>query len=241
MSRKPHRAIANPKIVVCYCRVSTEEQSLGPEAQQAAMRRWCDASGAAVAALHADLGVSGAASLEKRPGLLAAIQSLGTHGAGVLLVAKRDRLARDPIISAMIEAAAERLGARVVSAAGEGSEGDDPSSVLMRRLVDAFSEYERGVIRARTRAALGVKRARSERVGSVPYGYSLAEDRRTLIPNADEQIVIARMVELTETGASLNAVARALQAEGYRSRSERWHATTVLRVLARRRAKSSSA
>jgi len=33
--------------------------------------------------------------------------------------------------------------------------------------VDVFAQYERAVIRARTRAALGVKKARGERVGSV--------------------------------------------------------------------------
>jgi DNA invertase Pin-like site-specific DNA recombinase len=32
-------------------------------------------------------------------------------------------------------------------------------------------EYERALIRARTRAALQAKRARGERVGAVPYGY----------------------------------------------------------------------
>ena len=44
------------------------------------------------------------------------------------------------------------------------------------RMVDAFAEYERAIIRARTRAALAVKRGRGERTGEVPYGFRLAED-----------------------------------------------------------------
>jgi DNA invertase Pin-like site-specific DNA recombinase len=84
-----------------------------------------------------------------------------------LLVAKRDRLGRDPIVVAMIESAVVRKGARIVSAAGEGTEGDEPSHVLMRHLIDAFAEYERLIIVARTKAALQAKKARGERVGYI--------------------------------------------------------------------------
>ena len=51
----------------------------------------------------------------------------------------------------------------------------------MRGIVDVFAAYEREVIRARTRAALGVKRARGERTGEIPYGYRVAAGRALLI------------------------------------------------------------
>ena len=82
----------------------------------------------------------------------------------MLLVAKRDRLGRDVIAVAMIERLIAKRGARVVSAAGEGTDSDDPSALLMRRLIDSFAEYERALIAARTRAALAAKRRRGERV-----------------------------------------------------------------------------
>ena len=43
----------------------------------------------------------------------------------------------------------------------------------MRRIVDAFGEYERLLIKARTRAALRAKKARGERIGQIPYGRRL--------------------------------------------------------------------
>src|SRR5690606_20526464 len=104
---------------------------------------------------------------------------LAEKKAGLLLVTRRDRLARDVVKAAMIERLAARHGARVVSAAGEG-EGDDPASSLMRRMIDAFAEYERAILKARTKAALAVKKARGERVGSIPYGKRLGSDGRTL-------------------------------------------------------------
>jgi DNA invertase Pin-like site-specific DNA recombinase len=153
--------------IFAYLRVSTGEQAesgAGLKAQEDACQRWATRGGAGLAGEYRDEGVSGTAPLEARQGLLAALGKL--KAGDVLLVAKRDRLARDPIVLAMIEAAVARRKARIVSAAGEGTEGDGPSDVLMRRIVDAFAEYERLVIRARTKAALVAKKARRERTGS---------------------------------------------------------------------------
>jgi DNA invertase Pin-like site-specific DNA recombinase len=54
----------------------------------------------------------------------------------VLLVAKRDRLGRDVYEVLGIQRLIARRGARVVSAAGEGTDADSPSDVLMRGLID---------------------------------------------------------------------------------------------------------
>src|SRR5688572_24763258 len=88
---------------VGYLRVSTEDQSLGLDAQREALTRWCAANGATLVAVHVDQGVSGGAPLEERPALLAALDELRVRGAGVLLVAKRDRLARDTLVAGMVE------------------------------------------------------------------------------------------------------------------------------------------
>lgn len=227
-----HKTSKNdPRLAVAYLRVSTDDQALGPDAQRAAIGRWALAAGVEVVAWCEDLGISGGASMDKRPGLLAAIDAVKASGAGLLVVAKRDRLARDPIVAAMTEAAAERVGARIVSAAGEG-EGDDPAAILMRRMVDAFAEYERHLIKARTKAALGVKRARGERVGSVPIGFRAGETA-ALVVDPSEAAAVARVRALRAAGASVRSIAATLNAEGLRARGATWHPTTVARLLAR--------
>lgn len=218
--------------VVAYIRCSTEEQHLGPEAQRAAMERWCAANGATLVAVHADLGVSGGAPLDKRPGLLAALDALAATGAGALLVAKRDRLARDTLLAAMIERLAERNGARVLTADDVGN-GEGPEALLLRRMVDAFAEYERAIIRARTKAALAVKRGRGERVGEVPYGYHLAADGRHLEADLAEQRVLSEARTLRSQGLSLRAVAAELARRGFVARNGRtFAATQVARMVA---------
>src|SRR5208283_5076480 len=166
----------SPLLAVAYIRVSKDDQKLGPEAQRASIEAWATREGVTVAAWHVDQGVCSVTAIDARPGLVGALASLRALGAGVLVAAKRDRLSRDVVLTAMVERAASAAGARVVSAAGEGN-GDTPADAMMRGIVDVFAQYERGMIRSRTKAALAAKKAKGECVGQVPYGFVREGDR----------------------------------------------------------------
>ena len=221
---KKSRPIADSSKVVAYIRVSTEDQHLGPEAQLAAIHVWATRQNVTVVSVHRDLGVSGATPLADCPGLMAALDDLGAQGAGSLVVAKRDRLARDVMKAAMVEARAEKVGARVVSAAGEG-DGTDPAAQLMRTIVDAFAQYERAMIASRTRAALAVKKAKGERTGGIPYGFSDLDGQ--LVPNDDERTVIVRARELSSQGMSLRAICAAFKEERIVFRNFNWNSPAL--------------
>lgn len=222
-----------PGRAVGYLRVSKEEQALSPVAQREAITRWCKANGAELVAVFEDIDISGGTALDRRPGLLAALAELEAKRAGMLVVAKRDRLARDVMNAAMVERLAERVGARVRSAAGEGTEGElgDPSGMLMRGIVDLFAQYERAVISARTKAALAVKAARGEYTGQVRFGFRATQDGH-LVENEAEKKTISRVLELRNNGTSIRAIASQLQADGEPCRGRRWHPTTVARLIA---------
>jgi len=218
---------------VGYTRVSTGEQAdsgLGLEAQRSAIRTAAMRLGLDLVAVHEDAGVSGSTTAEERIGLMSAIGLL--KRGDVLIVAKRDRLGRDVVNVALVERLAERKGARIVSAAGEGTDNADPTSLLMRRIVDAFAEYERLLIGARTKAALRAKRARGERAGTVPFGFT-ADAAGRLAKDATEQAALALMRERRAAGDSLRDVAAALDAAGHRTRGGgRWFSETVRSALA---------
>ena len=210
-----------------YLRVSTEQQTqsgAGLDAQHDA----CLRVAGELAGVYRDEGVSGKTGLDKRPALLEAIAELGKGD--TLIVAKRDRLGRDPLVVAMIESAVKRKGARIISAAGEGTDSDSPTDILMRRMVDAFAEYERLVIGARTKAALQSKRVRGERVGQIPYGYR-CDDGTRLTPDAEEQDIIAQVQQLHAEGLSLRAIAARLAAMNRPTRGAAWHPQTIKNIL----------
>jgi len=219
---------------VGYLRVSTDQQAesgLGLEAQEAAVQSAASRLKLELARVAVDAGTSGKLAIEDRPVLLEVVGTL--RRGDVLLVAKRDRLGRDVIAVALIERLVAKRGARVVSAAGEGTETDDPAGVLMRRLIDSFAEYERLLISARTRAALAAKRRRGERVsGIVPFGYRLAYDGRTLEAAAGEAGTLETIRRLRAEGRSLRGVADALNAAGIVTRSDRsWRFEYVRNLL----------
>lgn len=232
MTTRQRKARAGKRtIAIAYIRVSTDDQALGPNAQRSAIQAFARRQGIEIAGWHDDLGVSGAADIDDCPGLVAAVTSLRTAKAGVLLVAKRDRLARDVVKAALVERLAENAGAIVVSAAGEGS-GDSPTDVLMRQIVDAFSQYERALIRTRTRAALAVKRDRGQRISRhAPYGYRF--DGGRVVPDDAEQRVIARARALKAQGMTFEAVAGELEVDGMLTRQGRPFApSAVFKMLA---------
>jgi DNA invertase Pin-like site-specific DNA recombinase len=245
-NRPPEASTKRWKIMraVIYRRCSTDEQSdsgAGLGAQLDACRSHADRAGLEVVGDFSDEGIGGAAPIDKRPGLLDALALVGKGD--LLLVAKRDRLGRDPIVVAMIEAAVNRQGGRVVSAAGEGTDGDDPTSILMRRIVDAFAEYERLVIKARTRAALAAKKRRGQRTGGVPLGFDLVDDGQrskaglpsALAPNAGELATVALIRELKASGLSLRGIAAELDRRGISPKrgGPRWVHTAIVRILER--------
>jgi DNA invertase Pin-like site-specific DNA recombinase len=222
---------------ISYRRVSSSEQvesGAGLDAQIDAITRWADRAGAEIVADHVDEAVSRSTSLDRRPGLLLAIGDL--RPGDVLVVAKRDRFGGDPIVGAMIEAAVERQGARIVSTQGEGTEGDAPTDILMRRIIDAFAEYERLIIRARTSAALQARKARGEiyrGVGKAPIGERIAADGISTERNDDEARAVELAVQLRSEGRTFRAIASALEATELKPRGKRWHPTTVQRMVAR--------
>ncbi len=218
---------------VVYLRVSTDIQvqsGLGLEGQRNTCLAYMKNGDEYVE--FSDEGFSGALDLDKRPGLMSALNALEADD--VLLIATRDRLGRDTIINAMIERAVERKKARIVSASGDFRDDNDPSSVLMRRMMDAFAEYERLIIGARIKVALQIKKTRGERVGYIPYGYRVSEDGKKLEEETREQFILEKMKELRRRGGSFRGICEEMNQVGYLNRYGRpWNHVALQRMIKR--------
>jgi DNA invertase Pin-like site-specific DNA recombinase len=109
--------------------------------------------------------------------------------------------------------------------------------------VDAFAEYERVLIKARTRAALAAKKRRGQRTGGVPLGFDLVDDGQrskaglpsALAPNAEELATVALIRELRASGLSFRGIAAELDRRGIRPKrgGPRWVHTAIVRILER--------
>lgn len=220
----------DPAKCVVLIRCSKEEQRLGPEAQRDAINQWARRAGVQIVATFVEDGVRGGTPIPKREKLLLAIAALKEHGAGSLVVLKRDRLARGVDLARMIETLVRDAGAVIVSAAGEGN-GDTPADRVMRTVIDGFAEYERELISVRTAAALAVLRAKGQRVGGIPYGWRVIEGSKQLEKDETEQAVISTVLGMRKQGLSTHGIARELNERGIRTRKGDWHQTQVVKVL----------
>jgi DNA invertase Pin-like site-specific DNA recombinase len=224
--------------LVAYVRVSTDrqaEEGVGLEVQEQAVRSWARANGHRVVAICQDEGVSGSKGLETRMGLPEALSLVKDAKAPGLVVY---RFARDLVIQETLLAELRRMGAAVftTSAAETGylsDDPDDPSRKLIRQVLGAVAEYERGMISLRLRSGP----ARKAEKGGFAYGapgFGYRAEAKELVGDDKEQAALARISELHAAGASLRENAATLQAEGHRpKRSSRWHPGTLARTMTR--------
>jgi len=209
------------KQAIGYVRVSTDKQAdsgHGINAQLDALTAWAEENGYTLAAVYTDAGVSGAADPSEREGLTDALAAIGAGD--VLLIAKRDRLSRDRSTMGLLEYMINKAGGRIVSAAGEGTDTEDPLSALIQTTVyDLLAQMERVQASVRTKAALAAKRRRGEYTGGgVPYGQQLASCGVMLEPAPAEQEVIAAVLEYRAAGLSYPKIAARLAGQGFTTR-----------------------
>ena len=221
---------------IIFLRVSTASQveaNNGLEAQRNSCVDYCEKHSLDIRGEYVDAGVSGSAELDQRAGLMEAIGAL--KKGDVLVVAKRDRIARDVLNAAIIEKMIRGKKASIVSADGMGN-GNDPTSALMRNILNAFSAYERALIAMRTSAALQARKAAGKIYGKIPYGYRADLDGVHFVQDELEQAILADVLELRGAGHTWRAIVATLNAQQRYNRAGRPWSTQNLGSVVRRAA-----
>lgn len=220
MGKRKLAQATDPRKVIGYIRVSTDDQHLGAEAQRAELERWCREKGCILLAVEVDHGVSGATAVKDRPGLVTALASLQELGAGTFLCMRRDRIARDTMVAAQVDRMARSCGATVRTVQGD-FEIDSPETRLMRTIADAFAEYELAMISLRTKLALRAKKARGEVTGQPEYGYQAVKigGVAKVVPDEKEQACLAAIKEYSLQGLPYGLMTAKLFANGHKPRN----------------------
>lgn len=143
--------------LIGYARVSTDEQD---------HRLQLDAlTAAGVAARDIFRDTGSGKSTEGRPRLAAALDYL--QSGDVLVVWKVDRLARSVVdLITIIDALAKRgVGFKVLTGALSGIDTTTPEGRLFLTIVGGMAEFERELMRERTKAGVAAAKANGKRLG----------------------------------------------------------------------------
>ena len=179
---------------------------------------------------YEDRGISGGDA--DRPGLWAAVESL--KRGDVLLAYRRDRIARDVYLWAILQRALAKAHATVAVVVG-GVNGDSPEDRMVLTILDAFDQYMREVGAARTKAAMLRHQATGRRMGSrIPYGWKAdPADPARIVEDAGEQLDMRVIRAFAESGLGVRAIVSKLTKNGVPCRGHRWYPSLVERILAK--------
>lgn len=200
-----------------YVRVSTNKQEIGPEVQIAALHAEAELKGWDLTICRED--AASARSMKGRPVLAAALAELKAGRAEILAVAKLDRLSRSVAdFAGLLETSTRQRWALVCLDLGVDT--STTVGAAMAQVTCTFAELERKRIGERTREGMAKIKADT--------GKHMGRPRVLPEETAD------RVRSMHAAGESMNAIARALNAEGVATATGgRWHASTVRRILTR--------
>ena len=175
--------------VAVYARCSTSDQSVN--LQLDGLREYAQVRGFTVVKEYTDAGVSGAKT--RRPALDALLNDAHRRRFDAVLVYKLDRLGRS--LSHLIHLVDQlgSLGVDLVSLGDAGLDTTGPSGRLLFHVMGAVAEFERDLIRDRTRAGLQAARRRGKQLGR---------------PRACDARQQQRIKRLRQSGHSLRAIAQ---------------------------------
>ena len=219
-----------------YVRVSTQEQSadgVSLAAQEAKIRAYAALYDIELIDVIVDGGQS-AKSLD-RPGLQQALAALKAKKADGLIVAKLDRLTRSVAdLATLLDGFFSEKAGRQLWSVADAIDTRTAAGRMVLNILMSVSQWEREAIGERTRDALQHKRAQGERVGQIPFGFDLAADGVTLVPNAQEQEVLSLIRRLRSEGHSYRSITSELNAQGIRRKkgSTSWDHQYIARLLA---------
>ena len=223
--------------VVGYVRVSSEEQSrdgVSLAAQSEKVRLYAELHSLDLADSVVDAGVS--AKTLDRPGLARVLALLDSGEASGLVVYKLDRLTRSLADwSSLIDRYFGKPGGPSLFSVSDSIDTRTAAGRMVLNIMMTVAQWERETIVERTIGAMAFKRSRGERVsGRIPFGFDLADDGRTLTPNAVELSALAEIHRRRDEGWSLRRIAADLESRGVPTKSGRpWSHSTVQALLGR--------
>ena len=220
------------KRVVCYIRVSSQEQAqegFSISAQKERLIAYCKAKGWIVVDIIIDPGYTGANM--NRPGLQQLKNNIKKYD--LVLVYKLDRLSRsqrDTLF--LIEEVFLPNNVDFVSI-NESFDTSTPFGRAMIGILSVFAQLERETIKERTkmgmieRAKLGLRNGS----GSLPVGYDYSTDTGKLIVNQYEAEQVRIIYDMFLRGKSFTAIAQHMRECGYKHKRGEYRNSSSLKYI----------
>jgi DNA invertase Pin-like site-specific DNA recombinase len=221
-----------------YTRVSSTEQINGTslDSQRAQIEAYASMRGIELVAVLVDAGVSGGRPLNERPAGRELVKSLESAEADSVVICKLDRgfrSASDCLIN--VESWEKRnISVHILNLGGTTIDTSTPTGKFFITVMAGAAELERNLIKERCNEGRKARKAEGKRLGTIPFGYGLDADGKTLVENSQEQEAIRLTLSLHEDGHSYRAIAAELTRRGVQGKQGgTWSHRQVASILKR--------
>ncbi len=220
-------------LVVGYYRYSSASQNEASiEQQRQLVRRWAKAQGLQVVREYEDAAKTGTNT--DRPGFQQMLRELPSIRPASVVVWKNDRLGRDRLDLLRVKHEIRMAGARLHYIEGF-SPTDDPDSVLMEGMSDAFAEYYSRVLSVNIRRGVTYNAENALSNGRKIFGF-LTGPGKKYVPDPQTAPVVKQMFDDYARGKSMQKIADELNAAGVRTVNDRRFTPKTLNKLLASRA-----
>ena len=215
--------------VVSYCRYSSDNQrEESIEAQQRAIKKYCEDKGYMLTGHYIDLALS--ATNDNRPEFQRMIHDSRSGLFDAVVVHKLDRFARNRYDSAIYGRKLQQNGVKVISVLENLD--DSPESIILRSVIEGYNEYYSLNLARETMKGLKENAYTARHNGGQPpYGYGVGPDKKYII-NPGEAEAVRLAFKLYSEGLGYVQISSALDSLGYRTRTgKRFSKNTIYDML----------
>jgi DNA invertase Pin-like site-specific DNA recombinase len=192
--------------------------------QRKAIQAYANKAGYTIVVWFDDSAVTGADTIDNRPGFMAALEKIAGNGARTIIVETANRFARDLIVQ---ETGWKRLhadGIALIAADAPDQFVDDtPTAVLIRQILGAVAQFDKAMTVAKLRGARERKRRKTGRK---------VEGRKSLAESRPEAVALARGLSDRRPRLSLRQISAELASQGFVTpRGKPYSASAVASML----------
>lgn len=214
---------------VGYCRFSSENQQDGfsIEAQQKAIREFCDKEGYELLRFYVDEAKTGTTT-EGRTSFLEMLSDSKKGEFQLVIVHKLDRFARNRVDSAVSKKVLKDNGVVLISVLEKLD--NSPESIILESVLEGMSEYYSENLSREVKKGMRIAGSMGRILGSIPFGYIADKDKKFQLVE-DEAKIVRYFFNHFAAGVPLVTLVNESMRLGYKTRKGNYFSSPAIRSI----------
>ncbi len=223
-----------------YIRVSSVEQIKGTslDEQKRQIEAYATLKEIDLLGVIIDPAIKGEIPFHLRPQGKLLVEAINNESIDTVIICKLDRAFRSAsdCLNKVEQWEKKNISLHILNISGQTVDTSSPMGKFFITMMAGAAELEKNLIKERCCNGREARRAEGKIIGSLPYGYRLGSDGKTLIEEPIEQEALHLIRKLKASGRSLREIAVELNDQGYTTKKgSTWthgHVQGVLRRAA---------